>query len=118
MAIATLAQRNAMATAYGVAAPNGALFTADPGTSGTATGEVSGGSPAYARKAMSWGAAASSAITGAPTFDVPSGTTVTFFGVTVSSVATTADVRDKVAVTSQSFASQGTYTVTATYTQT
>lgn len=118
MAIATLAQRNAMATAYGVAAPNGALFTADPGTSGSATGEVSGGSPAYARKSMAWGAASASAISGSPTFDVPTGTTVTFFGVTVSSTATTADVRDKVAVTSQSFASQGTYTVTATYTQT
>ena len=118
MAIAILAQRNAMATAYGAAAPYGDLFTADPGTSGTVTGEVSGGSPAYARKAMSWGAASSSAITGAPVFDVPSGTTVTYFGVTVSATLTTADLRDKVAVTSQAFASQGTYTVTATYTQT
>lgn len=117
MAIRTLAQRNAMATAYGAAAPNGALFTADPGTSGSATGEVTGGSPAYARKAMNWGAASASAITGVPVFDVPSGTTVTWFGVTVSATAGTADVRDSVAVTSQAFASQGTYTVTATYTQ-
>lgn len=118
MAIATLAQRNALATAYGAAAPYGALFTADPGTSGSVTGEVSGGSPAYARKAMSWGSAAASAITGSPVFDVPSGTTVTHFGVCVSGTATTADLRDRVAVTSQAFASQGTYTVTATYTQT
>jgi hypothetical protein len=118
VAIATLAQRNALATAYGVAAPNGALFSADPGTSGSVTGEITGGSPAYARKSMAWGAAAASAITGAPQFDVASGTTVTFFGVTVSATATTADLRDKVAVTSQNFASQGTYTVTATYTQT
>lgn len=117
MAIATLAQRNAMATAYGVAAPNGAIFTADPGTSGSATGEVTGGSPAYARKAINWSAPSASAVTGAPTFDVPSGTTVTFAGVTVSATATTADVRDKVAVTSQAFASQGTYQVTYTYTQ-
>lgn len=117
MAIAILAQRNALATAYGTNAPNGALFTADPGTSGSATGEVTGGSPAYARKSMGWGAASASAITGAPVFDVPSGTTVTYFGVTVSATAGTADVRDKVAVTSQAFASQGTYTVTATYTQ-
>jgi len=118
MAIAILAQRNAMATAYGVAAPFGDIFTADPGTSGTVTGEVTGGSPAYARKAMSWGAPSASAIVGVPVFDVPSGTTVTFFGVTVSSTLTTADLRDKVGVTSQAFASQGTYTVTATYTQT
>lgn len=118
MSIATLAQRNAMAAAYGTAAPNGALFTADPGTSGTVVGEVTGGSPAYARKSMGWGAPSASAITGAPQFDVPSGTTVTVFGVTVSAVAGTADLRDKVAVTPQAFASQGTYTVTTTYTQT
>jgi hypothetical protein len=117
MAIAILAQRNAMATAYGVAAPYGTLFTADPGTSGTVTGEVTGGSPAFARKAISWGAASSSAITGSPVFDIPAGTTVTYAGVAVSSTLTTADLRDKVAVTSQAFASQGTYTVTFTYTQ-
>lgn len=115
MAIRNLSQRNALATAYGAAAPYGAIFTADPGTSDTATGEVSGGSPAYARKAMSWSAAAASAITGAPVFDVPAGTTVTYFGVCTS--ATGANVRDSVAITSQSFSSQGTYTVTATYTQ-
>jgi hypothetical protein len=118
MAIAILAQRNAMATAYGVAAPFGTIFTADPGTSGSVTGEVTGGSPAYARKAMSWGAPSASAVVGTPVFDVPASTTVTFFGVTVSSTLATADLRDKVAVTSQNFASQGTYTVTATYTQT
>lgn len=78
MAIRNLTQRNAMATAYGAAAPYGALFTADPGTADNATGEVSGGSPAYARKAMSWGAAAASAITGAPVFDVPASTTVSW----------------------------------------
>lgn len=117
MAIAILAQRNAMATAYGVAAPYGCLFTADPGTSGSVTGEVTGGSPAYARKAINWGAPAASAVTGAPVFDVPSGTTVNYAGVAVSATAGTADLRDKVAVTSQAFASQGTYTVTYTYTQ-
>ncbi|WP_248582619.1 hypothetical protein [Nocardioides sp. InS609-2] len=117
MAIAILAQRNALATAYGTNAPFGCLFTADPGTSGTVTGEVTGGSPPYARKAMNWGGVSASAITGAPTFDVPAATTATFFGVAVSGTAATADLRDKVAVTSQAFASQGTYQVTATYTQ-
>lgn len=118
MAIATLAQRNALATRYGVEAPYGALFTADPGTSGTVTGEVSGGSPAYARKAMNWGGVSASAIVGVSSaFDVPSGTTLTYGGVTVSSTATTADLRDKNTVTSQAFASQGTYVMTGTYTQ-
>lgn len=118
MAIRTLAQRNALATAYGTAAPNGTLFSADPGTSGAATNELTGGSPAFARKALSWGAASGSAISGSGTFDVGAGLTVAYFGVCVSTTLTTADVRDSVAVTSQTFASQGTYTVTPTYTQT
>lgn len=117
MAIAVLAQRNALATAYGTNAPNGALFTADPGTTGTVVGEVNGGTPAYARKAIGWGAAANSAITGTPTFDVPAGTTVTHGGVTVSATAGTADLRDRATVTSQAFSSQGTYALTYTYTQ-
>lgn len=118
MAIAVLATRNSMATAYGVTVPYGALFTADPGTTGTATGESTGGAPAYNRKAMSWGAAAASAVTGAPVFDVASGQTITYFGTCTSVTPGAATVGDKVAVTSQAFASQGTYTVTATYTQT
>lgn len=49
----------------------------DPGTSTNATGtEATGGSPAYARQAVVWGAASSGtkANTGALTFDVPAGT--------------------------------------------
>jgi hypothetical protein len=117
MAIAVLAQRNALATAYGTNAPNGALFTADPGTTGTVVGELTGGTPAYARKAIGWGAASASTITGAPVFDVAAGTTVTYAGVTVSATAGTADLRDRVAITSQAFSSQGTLTVTFSYQQ-
>lgn len=116
MPIATLAQRNALATSYGAAAPYGALFVSDPGTSGTVVGEATGGAPAYNRKPMAWGVAAASAVVGAPTFDVASGTTVTFMGVCVSGAPGTADLRDRAAVTSQAFASQGTYAVTATFT--
>lgn len=118
MAIRVLAQRNAMATAYGVAAPNGTLFSADPGTAGAATNELTGGSPTFTRKPWNWGAASASAITGSATYDVASGSTVAYVGVTVSTTLATADVRDSVAVTSQVFSSQGTYSVTATYTQT
>ncbi len=49
----------------------------DPGTGTNATGtEATGGSPAYARQAVTWGAAASEIKqnTGALTFDVPAGT--------------------------------------------
>lgn len=57
----------------------GSLHTA---YSTTGTNEVTGGSPAYARKGIVWGAAASGskALTGLPTFDVPAGTTVAWFG--------------------------------------
>lgn len=49
----------------------------DPGTGTNANaGEATGGSPAYARKAVTWGAASGStkSNTGALTFDVPAGT--------------------------------------------
>lgn len=119
MAIATTAEKNSLANKYAADAPFGDLFTSDPGTSGSVTGEVSGGSPAYARKNMTWGSASGGVCTSAATaFDVPSGTTITFFGVCAAGTLATSDLKDKVAVTSQAFASQGTYTVTATYTQT
>lgn len=55
----------------------GVFTLADPGTATNATGtEATGGSPAYARQAVVWGAAASGqkANTGALTFDLPAGT--------------------------------------------
>lgn len=116
MAIATTAERNALATDYGTDAAFGALFTADPGTSGSVTGEVTGGSPAYARKALSWGAPSNGVITATATFDVPAGTTITHAG--VCSASTGANLLDKAAVTSQAFASQGTYQLTLTFTLT
>lgn len=122
MTIAITAQRQAVANAYGTAAPYGCLFNGVPATSGAATNELTGGSPAYARVALSWGAATAaspSVITStAAAFNVASGATVDHAGVCVSGTAGTADVRDTAAVTSQAFASQGTYTLTATYSQT
>lgn len=118
MAIAVAAGRTAMAASYATNFPNLSLHSADPGTAGNATSELSGGSPAYARKSAGWGTAAASAVSGSATFDVASGSTVAYLGVCVSATATTNDLRDRVALTSQSFASQGQYTVTPTYTQT
>jgi hypothetical protein len=115
MAIATTAQRNNLADAYGDSATHAALFTADPGTSGSISNEVSGGSPAYARKAITWSAPTNGVVTGTVTFDVPAGTTVTYAGVT--SAATSGTLLDRVAVTNQAFSAQGTYTLTLTYTQ-
>ncbi len=114
MPVQTVTMRNSLATKYGVDATHAALYTTVPG--GSPGTEVSGGSPAYARKALSWGAAAASAVTVTPAaFDVPSGTTIA--GAGVHTAITAGTYLDGAAVTSQAFASQGTYTLTLTYTQ-
>src|SRR3990167_10447667 len=58
----------------------GSLHTGDPGDSGTS--EVSGGTPAYIRKVVTWNAAAAGAMddSNAPVFDVPASTTVAYVG--------------------------------------
>lgn len=114
MALQTSAIKNTLANAYATACAFVGLATTAPGaTRGT---EVTGGSPAYARKASNWGSATNGVITASPTaFDVPSGTTVV--GVNMESAVTAGTYQDGAGVTSQTFSSQGTYTVTATYTQ-
>ena len=115
MAIATAAMRNILVDAYTGAADFAALYSTAPGAS--AGTELSGGSPAYARKAMTWPAAANSTATAqAVVFDVPSGATVA--GVGFHTAVTGGTYLDGVAVTNQPFSSQGTFSVTATYTQT
>jgi len=94
-----------------VALAYASLHAADPGQSGTS--EVTGGSPAYARKAITMGAASSGQIAASnqPVFDVPGGTTVTHVGfwsaVSGGTFLGSADVTD------ESFAGQGTYTLTS-----
>lgn len=107
---------NSLATKAGTDFAFAALFTADPGLSGTATGEVTGGSPAYARKALTFGAASGGVVTASATFDVPAGTTVTFAG--VASASSGANILGRAAVTSQTFATQGQYLLTVTFTET
>lgn len=114
MAIQTSAMKNVLATEYGATALYAALYTTAPGAS--AGTEVTGGSPAYARKAITWGAPSNGVITATVTFDVPSGTTVV--GAGVHSAVTAGTYYDGASVTSQAFASQGTYQLTLTYTQT
>ncbi len=93
-----------------------AAHTADPGGANSATAEVSGGSPAYARKAIAWNAAGGDGTTN-PTadviIDIPAGTTVTYLS--FWNVAGTVRYWKK-AVTSEVFAGQGTYTVKTTAT--
>lgn len=115
MPIATAQQRENVAIAYGQAATFAALYSTAP--SGTNPGtELSGGSPAYARKSLTWTAGSVDGIvTATATFDVPSGATVA--GAGVHTAATAGTYLDGAPVTSQAFASQGTYTLTLTYTQ-
>jgi hypothetical protein len=86
------------------------LHTAQPNSSGS--NEVSGGSPAYSREAITWNAASSGALdnNANPVFDVPAGTTITHVGLWSASTGGTfygwADITDEV------FAAQGTYTLT------
>jgi hypothetical protein len=72
--------RNAAVDAITAISGFASLHTADPGTTGAS--EVSGGSPAYARKAISWNAASSgsAATTATVTFDIPTSTTVSYYG--------------------------------------
>lgn len=107
--------KNILSDAYKGAALYGAVYTTAPGSS--AGTEPSGGSPAYARKSLSWGASSSGVTsTTAAVFDIPAGTTIV--GVGVHSAVTAGTYYDGAAVTSQQFASQGTYSVTFTFTQT
>lgn len=80
--------------------------------------ELTGGSPAYARKAIAWNTAASGVIddsTNGAVLDVPAGITVSYvlFTSHISTALTTAGIlRGIVDVTNEVFAAQGTYTVT------
>lgn len=114
MAIQTAGEKNSLATKYGADATFAAIYTTAPG--GTAGTEPTGGSPAYARKAVTWGAPSNGVITATVTFDVPAGATIV--GAGLHTAVTAGTYLDGVAVTSQAFASQGTYALTLTYTQT
>jgi hypothetical protein len=109
----SLLERNRLLDATGTQYGFAAAYTADPGATGVAN-EVTGGSPAYARKAITWAAAnaGSKALTATfPVFDIPAGTTVAFIGLwTLASGGTYGGCWD---VTDEVFAAQGTYTLSA-----
>lgn len=113
--VQTNAMKNALADAYKGLALYGAVYTTAPGSSqGT---EPTGGSPAYARKSLSWGTSTAGVVSATPVaFDIPASNTIV--GAGVHSAASAGTYYDGASVTSQAFASQGTYTVTFTYTQT
>jgi hypothetical protein len=90
------------------------LHDDDPGADGTAN-ELTGGSPAYARKSCVFDAAASGErlLNASVTFDVPAAGTVAYVGNWDYNGGTMV-FKGADAVTSEVFAGQGQYIVTAT----
>lgn len=112
MAIAAAATKTSLAASYAALATHGALATSAPGAS--AGTEPSGGSPAYARKPLTWVPGAAGVTTASATFDVPACTVV---GTQTFTALTGGSYVDGKTETSVVFASQDTVTVTFTYTQ-
>lgn len=110
MALTTNGQ-NAAATGVGDAYTWLALFNGDPEGAGT---EISGGSPAYARKQVTWNASASGQRTasGSPvaSFDVPSGAAVSHWALMSAVTGGTMGVAGAFGAT-ENFGSQGTFNV-------
>ncbi len=106
-----VAAKNYMLDQLGTNALYASLHTANPGSTGTS--EVTGGSPAYARKSLTWNAASggSKTMSNTPTFDVPASTTVAFVG--LWSAASGGTYYGYIAVTSEVYAAQGTYQITS-----
>jgi hypothetical protein len=117
MPIATVDQRENVARAYGVSATHAALYTSAPSGSTPGTEVTTTGSPAYARKLITWAnGGVDGSITATVTFDVPTGTTVR--GAGVHTALTGGTYLDGGTVPDQPYTSQGTYTLTLTHTQT
>ena len=102
--------KNAMLNHLAGVAVFASLHTADPGTTGAS--EVTGGTPAYARKAITWNAAAAGNLdnNANPVFDVPAGTTVSWAG--LWSAATAGTFYCSLNLVDETFGGQGTYTLT------
>src|SRR5437870_8328943 len=100
--------KNLMLDALGAVIGYVSLHTASPGTTGT--NEVTGGSPAYARKAVTWNAASGADLdnNANPVFDVPAGTTITHYGLWSASTGGTFYGGDALSA-QESYGGQGTY---------
>lgn len=107
--------RNAAADAVAAIAGYASLHTGDPGTTGA--NEVTGGTPAYARKPVTWAAAVAgtASASAAVTFDVPAGTNVTHGGLWSAATGGTFRAGDDLPAP-EDFGSQGTYDLTPSIT--
>lgn len=114
MSIAVTATKNALAAAYGGLGNWISLHNSDPGTTGT--GEATGGTPAYARKATAWGSSVNGVVTGSQVAIDAAAGTYTFAG--IWSAVTGGTFVDKIAISSTTLGAQGQVQVTPSYTQT
>lgn len=107
----TSASRDVMLNQLDTLATHASLHTADPGTTGAS--EVSGGSPAYSRKAITWAASSggSKTLSATVAFDVPGGVTVTHAG-TWSALSGGTFRGGGALAAAESFGAQGSYTLT------
>lgn len=84
----------------------------------TAANELTGGSPAYARKAISFEAVAGTELAGSvdatnqPVFDVPAGTTVSAAGFCTAISGNDTTIITEANLTDEAYVGQGTYTLT------
>lgn len=109
----SVAERQRLLDSFGTTYGFASAHSGDPGATGAAN-ELTGGSPAYARKAISWASATSAtpsvkALAATfPVFDVPAGSTVAYIGFwTLGTGGTYGGCID---VTDEVYAGQGTYT--------
>lgn len=113
MAVASIYGKNSLAAKYATEAAYGTLYTTAPDTS--AGTEVTGGSPAFARKPLTWSAPANGVITASAVFDIPAGTTVVGSG--LHTALTGGSYVDGKSEAPASFPTQDTVTVTFTFTE-
>lgn len=100
--------KNVMLDQLGTAIGYAALYSDLAGTV-----EITGGSPAYARKAITWNPASGGvkSLSNQPVFDVPAGATVRAVGFCTALTGGTQHAVDE--VTAETFGGQGTYTLTS-----
>lgn len=110
MAGLTSAGKNLMLNGFSASAVYVSLHSSEPDGSGSS--EISGGSPAYARKSVSWAAASGGALTSNANivFDVPGTTTVAWLGYWSAATSGTFYGSRQLSA-SETFTNQGTYTI-------
>jgi len=101
--------KNSMLDHLGGEALFASLHDGEPGDNGA--NEISGGSPAYARKAIAWNPASGGSLDSSiqPVFDIPPGTTITHVGFWTAESG--GEWKVSALLVNESWINQGTYTL-------